>query len=195
MWDGRVKKYKDINPDDMSRLELYELLKQLNIPINMPDMLIRYRDPGGQFILIQSEEGVLEMFGLFREQPCICLYVGNLVNVGPQNQNIGQQEVDAAEPENLNIGAHVIEQKQVDPQIPEVEDPIIEQNKNINVRKEDQVINSSDSRSNSSYILDSDASTKTNSNFSFFLDGDTFSGGCDFNDEGDVNNGFEITLT
>ncbi|KAL3508262.1 hypothetical protein ACH5RR_027663 [Cinchona calisaya] len=190
---GRVKKYKDIDPDDMSRLELYELLKQLRIPINMPDMSIRYRDPSGQFISIQSEEDVLEMFGLFRDQPHICLYVGNLVNIGPQNQNVGQQEVDAAELENLNVGTHVIEHNQVDSQIPKFEDPVIEQNENINVR-EDQVINSSDSGSDGSYIPNSNASTEANSDFSFFLDGDTLSDGCDFNDEGDVTNGFENNI-
>ncbi|KAL3522551.1 hypothetical protein ACH5RR_015385 [Cinchona calisaya] len=145
MWEGRVKKYKDIDPDDMSRLELYELLKQLRIPINMPDMSIRYRDPSGQFILIQR----------------------------PQNQNVGQQEVDAAELENLNVGTHVIEHNQVDSQIPKFEDPVIEQNENINVREEYQFINSSDSGSDA---------------------GDTLSDGCDFHDESDVTNGFENNI-
>ncbi|KAL3503823.1 hypothetical protein ACH5RR_033664 [Cinchona calisaya] len=134
------------------------------------------------------------MFGLFRDQPHICLYVGNLVNIGPQNQNVGQQEVDAAELENLNVGTHVIEHNQVDSQIPKFEDPVIEQNENINVREEDQVINSSDSGSDGSYIPNSNASTEANSDFSFFLYGDTLSDGCDFNDEGGVTNVFENNI-
>ncbi|KAL3510679.1 hypothetical protein ACH5RR_030080 [Cinchona calisaya] len=65
---------------------------------------------------------------------------------------------------------------------------------NINMREEDQVINSSNYGSDGSYILDSDASTKTDSNFSFFLDGDTLSDSCDFNDEGEVTNGFKKNI-
>ena len=76
-YDGEEIVYlNDIDPDYMSVIELREMLRPLQLPNNIPD---RYKVADGDFRVITNDDQVFEMFVVFRDEPNITLYVGDIV--------------------------------------------------------------------------------------------------------------------
>ncbi|KAL3518768.1 hypothetical protein ACH5RR_021357 [Cinchona calisaya] len=73
--------FNNLDPNYLSLTELREMLKLVNLPVNMP---IRYKVPGGEYRLVKDNTIVLEMFGMYRDEPHIILYVGDVLIVGKQ---------------------------------------------------------------------------------------------------------------
>ncbi|KAL3504417.1 hypothetical protein ACH5RR_034258 [Cinchona calisaya] len=127
---GSVKIFDNIDPDYMTRFELFTILNNLTA-INMQ---VSYRMANGEFALLNSDLAVMEMFGMFRDEPFIRIYIEE---VAANDQNLGD------------------------------------------------IVNSDES--NESYVMDSDESTEDDSDFEYFLDGDTLNDSCGIDDDGVVN--------
>ncbi|KAL3529236.1 hypothetical protein ACH5RR_008558 [Cinchona calisaya] len=119
-----------------------------------------YRMAVGEFALLNSDLAVMEMLGMFSDKPFIHVYIDE---VAANDQNLGNGENVN---QNDDLGQDGNDQ-------------------NVNQNVDGDIINSDES--GESYIVDSDESTEHDSDFEYFLDGDTLNDSCSIDDDGVVN--------
>ncbi|XP_071918009.1 uncharacterized protein [Coffea arabica] len=170
---GDIKHFNDIDPDYMSRFEIWGLLKGLNVPINTQ---ICFKMPDDEFALLNSEAAVMYMFGMFRDEPYIHIYVGEVNDNGDVENNNGNQQDGVEAVGNSNINANQ--------GVGTGNDGLGVGGVNDNVEPEvDHDVNESETESDDSYTPESEQSSEYDSDFDYFLDGDTLSDNCDIGDD------------
>ena len=169
---GDIKYFNNIDPDYMSRFEIWGLLKGLNMPINTQ---ICFKMPDDEFALLNSEATVMYMFGMFRDEPYIHIYVGEVNDNGDVENNNGNQQGGVEAVGNSNINANQ--------GVGTGNDGLGVGGVNDNVEPEvDHDVNESETESDDSYTPESEQSFEYDSDFDYFLDGDTLSDSCDIGD-------------
>ncbi|KAL3533121.1 hypothetical protein ACH5RR_006642 [Cinchona calisaya] len=173
--------FNNLDPNYLSLIELREMAKLVNLPINMP---IRSKVPGSEYRLVNDNTIVLEMFGMYRDEPHIILYVGDVLIVGPQTNFWGLG--DAENPGNVNAGNENMVGENSGNGNAEIQNHVGENPGDVNIENEnpfgenipeDRLSESSDS----SYDGDGESEESTNhgSNLEYFIDGDLISDACD----------------
>ncbi|XP_071925324.1 uncharacterized protein [Coffea arabica] len=170
---GDIKHFNDIDPDYMSRFEIWGLLKGLNLPINTQ---ICFKMPDDEFALLNSEAAVMHMFGMFRDEPYIHIYVGEVNDNRHVENNNGNQQGGVEAVGNSNINANQ--------GVGTGNDGLGVGGVNDNVEPEiDHDVNESEIESDDSYTPKSEQSFEYDSDFDNFLDGNTLSDDCDIGDD------------
>ena len=137
-----------------------DVLKRFKFPINMQ---LYFKLPNDTHRLIDSNNIVLEMFGMYRDQSRIVIFVGDIA-MSPFNPGMWLDAND--EPDGSDCGN--VEVHNIEISNPEID----------NLQNDDVDDGHFSSDSDSTYIVVSEKSTDYGSDLEYFLDGDTFSDGC-----------------